>query len=139
MHPVVIFDLISLSAALAALFILLKSGYARLKWDVKLMLINLLIFTLVYNLCLVIEWSGISIELDTFEDIIGALLPMGWAFILYAFLQQIAFNDLHQSEYRFRSLFEQSNDAIIIHQSKQLIDVNQKACDLLGYGKEHGG
>jgi len=136
MHPVAIFDLISLFASLAAIVILLKSGYRALKWDVKLMIISLLVFTLVYNLCLALEWGRINIGLDPYEDIIGALLPMWWAFILYAFLQQIAFTDLHQSEHRFRRLFEQSNDAVIIHESNHLIDANQKACRLLGYKKE---
>jgi len=124
MHPVAIFDLISLFASLSALIILLKSGYQALKWDVKLMIISLLVFTLVYDLCLALEWGGVKIDLDPIEDIIGALLPMWWAFILYAFLQQIAFSDLHQSEHRFRRLFEQSNDAVIIHESNQLLDVN---------------
>ncbi len=98
MHPVAVFDLISLFAAIAALIILLKSWYRSLKWDVKLMLISLLVFTLVYDFCLLMEWTGININLDPFEDIVGALLPMWWAFIFYAFLQQIAFGDLQQSE-----------------------------------------
>jgi len=97
MHPVAIFDLISLFASIAAIIILLKSGYQALKWDVKLMIISLLVFTLVYDLCLALEWGGVKIDLDPIEDIIGALLPMWWAFILYAFLQQIAVSDLHQS------------------------------------------
>ena len=83
MHPVAVFDLISLLAAIAAIIILLKSGYQPLKWDVKLMLISLLVFTLVYDFCLALEWTGININLDPFEDIIGALLPMWWAFIFY--------------------------------------------------------
>jgi len=98
MHPVAVFDLISLLASIAALIILFKNWYQPLKWDVKLMLISLLVFTLVYDFCLFMEWTGINLNLDPFEDIVGALLPMWWAFIFYAFLQQIAFRDLQQSE-----------------------------------------
>jgi two-component system sensor histidine kinase/response regulator len=43
---------------------------------------------------------------------------------------------LRQSEERFRKLFEQSNDAVFIHQAGRIIDVNQRACEMLGYGKE---
>jgi len=43
---------------------------------------------------------------------------------------------LRKSEERFRKLFEQSNDAIFIHQAGRIIDVNQRACEMLGYGKE---
>ena len=41
-----------------------------------------------------------------------------------------------KSEERFRKLFEQSNDAIFIHQAGRIIDVNQRACGMLGYSKE---
>jgi len=43
---------------------------------------------------------------------------------------------LRKSEERFRKLFEQSNDAIFIHQAGRIIDVNQRACEMLGYSKE---
>jgi len=43
---------------------------------------------------------------------------------------------LRKSEERFRKLFEQSNDAIFIHQTGRIIDVNQRACEMLGYSKE---
>jgi len=41
-----------------------------------------------------------------------------------------------KSEERFRKLFEQSNDAIFIHQAGRIIDVNHRACEMLGYSKE---
>jgi two-component system sensor histidine kinase/response regulator len=50
--------------------------------------------------------------------------------------KQQAEEALHKSEERFRKLFEQSNDAIFIHQAGRIIDVNQRACEMLGYGKE---
>jgi two-component system, sensor histidine kinase and response regulator len=43
---------------------------------------------------------------------------------------------LHKSEERFRKLFEQSNDAIFIHQAGRIIDINHRACEMLGYSKE---
>lgn len=53
-------------------------------------------------------------------------------------LQQIAESTeaLRESEERFRGLFEQSNDAVIIHESGKIIDVNQRTCEILGYSKE---
>jgi len=45
--------------------------------------------------------------------------------------------NLRQSEQKFRKLFEQSNDAVIIYdKSGNLIDVNLTACELLGYEKD---
>jgi two-component system sensor histidine kinase/response regulator len=43
---------------------------------------------------------------------------------------------LRKSEERFRKLFEQSNDAIFIHEAGRIIDVNHRACEMLGYSKE---
>ncbi len=44
---------------------------------------------------------------------------------------------LRESEARYRTLFEQANDAILIeNEDDQILDVNQQACDLLGYTKE---
>ncbi|MEO6723461.1 MAG: PAS domain S-box protein, partial [Ferruginibacter sp.] len=44
---------------------------------------------------------------------------------------------LQESEERYRSLIEQAADAIFINTSKGvLLDVNQSACDMLGYSKE---
>jgi two-component system sensor histidine kinase/response regulator len=50
--------------------------------------------------------------------------------------KQQAEEALRKSEKRFRKLFEQSNDAIFIHQSGRIIDVNQRSCEMLGYSKE---
>jgi len=44
--------------------------------------------------------------------------------------------ELRKSERGFRNLFEQSNDAIIIHVAGKIKDVNQRACEMLGYGKD---
>jgi len=45
--------------------------------------------------------------------------------------------DLREREDHFRRLFEQSNDAVFIYDMEgRMLDVNTKACDMLGYGKE---
>jgi PAS domain S-box-containing protein len=44
--------------------------------------------------------------------------------------------ELAQSEKKFRKLFEQSNDAVFIHTfAGELIDVNNRACEMLGYAE----
>ena len=44
---------------------------------------------------------------------------------------------LRQSEKRYRTLFEQANDAIFIEtQDDQILDVNEHACQMLGYTRD---
>ncbi len=49
---------------------------------------------------------------------------------------KLATEKIQENEERFRRLFEQSNDAIIIHKQGKILDVNQKLCEMLGYNKE---
>jgi len=102
MNPIGVIDLISFLTTLVALIILWKGWKRALQRDVKLLFAGLLVFILFYNLCLFLEWSGITKALDTLEDFIGALVPMLWAFVLYAFLQEMTVRDLHQGEERLR-------------------------------------
>ncbi len=44
--------------------------------------------------------------------------------------------EFKKSEERYRALFEQSIDAIIIHRKGNIEDVNSRACELLGYERE---
>jgi len=43
---------------------------------------------------------------------------------------------LRQSEIRFRQLFEQCNDGVIIHRAGQILEVNHRTCEMLGYTKQ---
>ena len=50
---------------------------------------------------------------------------------------KVLFNDLDKSEQKFRTIFDQAGDAIIIWKMNyQIIDANQMACKLLGYSRE---
>ncbi len=43
---------------------------------------------------------------------------------------------LRQSEARYRTLFEQANDAFVVStEDDEIVDVNQRACNLLGYSR----
>jgi two-component system cell cycle sensor histidine kinase/response regulator CckA len=44
--------------------------------------------------------------------------------------------ELRKSEKRWRTLFEQSIDAIIVHENGRIKEANNRACEILGYSKE---
>jgi len=104
MNPVIIFDIIFFLASLTALIVLLKGWKRAFERNVKFLLSGLLVFSMFYSFCLVMEWSGITKAFEPFEDLIGALVPMWWAFIFYAFLQEVAGFDLRESERRLSTL-----------------------------------
>jgi PAS domain S-box-containing protein len=133
MNLIVFFDLVTFLTSLVALIILLIGWKCTLERDVKLLIAGLLICTLLYSFCLVLEWSGITSALDPFEDLIGALIPMWWAFLFYAILQQIAGLDLRQSEERHRSFIHKIQAAVVVHDADtRIIACNSKAQELLG-------
>jgi len=104
MHPIAAFNLVSILANLIALAFLTKIKI--FKWDVKLVIAILVTLTTSYNVCLFVEWSGLSSAWETSEDIIGIMLLMWWVFLFYALLQNTAEQTLFESRERFRRLVD---------------------------------
>jgi len=137
MHPIAIFDLISVIASLTALTVLIMGWKCALDRDVKFFLAGLFVFNIFYSLCLYAEWSGLTKDFDPYEDIIGAMLPMWWAFVFYAFLQQIASIDLLWSEEKYREFVEGTDDFISqVDREGRLTFVNDTAAKIFGLSKE---
>jgi PAS domain S-box-containing protein len=115
MHPIAILDLVSFLGSLTAMIFLLCDSKHTFLGDIKLLLAGLFICILCYNFSLFLEWSGSTKALEPFEDITGALIPMWWAFIFYAFLQDISGNDLKESEKKYRLVIDNFSDPIIVY------------------------
>jgi len=57
--------------------------------------------------------------------------------IRYALERKRAQDSIHQGEARFRRLVEHAGDAFLLHDLEgKIVDVNQRACDSLGYSRE---
>ncbi|MHC4642062.1 MAG: sensor histidine kinase [Planctomycetota bacterium] len=137
MHPVVAFDLVTFLASAVALIVLLKGWKRALEPKTKLVFMGLLLFTSSYGLLLLIEWSGITEALDRAEDIIGALIPMWWAFVVYAFLAGIVEQQLRERESRFENLFDKA--PVGYHEldtEGRIRRVNRTEMEMLGYKTE---
>ena len=134
MHPVAAFDLITLLASAVGLIVLLRGWKRALEPKAKLVFLGLLVFTMCYGLCLFFEWSLRTKELDRIEDVIGALVPMWWAFVIYAFLAGIREQELQKRETRFQELFDQA--PIGYHEldtEGRFTRVNRTELEMLGY------
>ena len=140
-NPIVIFDLISFFASFAAIFLLILNWKAPLRRDIKVLLLYLFIFSSTYYACLVVQWAGITKALDPLEDLVGALLPMWWAFVFYALFQETMEQDVRQSEKRYRAIVEDQTELICRFSSDGTVKFvndaycryfNIKAGDLIG-------
>ncbi len=134
---VAFFDLITFVASMVALIILLKGWKRALQPKVKYIFLGLLVFTFFYGLFLFIEWAGITKALEQAEDIIGALVPMWWAFVFYAFLAGIVEEELRERESEFVELFD--NAPIGYHEldtQGRITRVNGTELEMLGYTTE---
>ncbi|MHC4656691.1 MAG: sensor histidine kinase [Planctomycetota bacterium] len=134
---VAVFDIITFVASMVALIILLRGWKRALELKAKLVFTGLLVFTLSYGLFLFIEWAGITEALDRAEDIIGALVPMWWAFVIYAFLAGTIEQKLREREARLHVLFDEA--PIGYHEldtQGRITRVNRTELDMLGYTAE---
>ena len=131
MHYFIAFlDALSVFYTLAAL-IVIGVNWRRYK-AIRLLVVGLLCFNLCYYIFLFLQWADIAFELDKLEDLTGALIPMWWGFIFYAFIHNIAIRDLRESEKEFRTLFESANDGLQLVDGDIFIECNNAALSLYG-------
>lgn len=137
-HPVAYIDAVFVLASAAALLILIGNRRSKILGRASKQLLGwLLIFTLIYSLCLFLEWSGISSAFEKIEDIIGALVPMWWLLIFYGFMQELTNRDLRRSEKKFRAIFDQTFQFIGLLDIKgTLLAANKTSLDVLDIKEE---
>lgn len=137
-HPVAYIDAVFVLASASALLILIGNRRSKILGRASKQLLGwLLIFTLIYSLCLFLEWSGISSAFEKIEDIIGALVPMWWLFIFYGFMQELTNRDLRRSEKKFRAIFDQTFQFIGLLDIKgTLLAANKTSLDVLDIKEE---
>ncbi len=105
-------DLLSFAAIFAS-FLLCAFHFIKKKSDKKTSIILLLLlFTAGYEAFLLVEWLGISGAFESFEDYIGASLPLCWLFLFQIFSQSTLINALAANEERFTHAMDAVNDGL---------------------------
>jgi len=113
MNLIAFLDMIAVIAGLIALIIMLFGNRYRANPDIRFFIFSLLLFTVGYEAFMMFEWLGISHNLDSFEDMVGALIPMMWVFVLYMFIQRNINNDIRNNEENMRITLHSIGDAVI--------------------------
>jgi len=144
MIPVFPLDIVALLASVAAGIIVFAARKRALPGNVKILLTGLLLLTAFNNLSNFLEWIGIVATMEPLEDYPGVLTPIMWVFFLYAYMQWMTEQELHQtkeslqiSEKKYRNLILQSKDAIFTVRTDGSISYASPAClDIFGYRQE---
>lgn len=113
-NPIVVMDTLFIIAAFISLPIVLTLKRRIILADIKIVISSLLLFNILYGLCLFFEWTGVTNILDPYEDLIGALIPMMWAFIFYAILQNISEQKLKNYQDHLENLVEERTNKLRI-------------------------
>lgn len=112
--PVTILDAFFFLVSLFTLVLLIKGRAKSLSTNIKILLFSLIIFNLMYSFCLFLQWAGITDIQEPYEDLIGALTPMMWAFLFYAMLQNISEEELKKYRDHLENLVEERTNKLEI-------------------------
>lgn len=122
MNLIALLDLICIFfSCFALIFIIFNTRKSFPNRSNRVLLVGTLIITILYATTLFLEWSFLNPNLNEFEDILGALIPMCWAFMLYGLMQEIANNDLQRSEKKFRGIFDHTFQFIGLLDTKGIV------------------
>ncbi|HUV31369.1 MAG TPA: PAS domain S-box protein [Acidobacteriota bacterium] len=125
-------DVVAIGALLAGLVLFLRGWRRALRTDAKLVALVLVGLGLFLQMSTILAWWGISSRLEAFAELGTVLVPVLFAWFVYALLQAAAQRDLRESEERFRLLAELSPDAIVVHRDERIVFINQAGTRMLG-------
>ena len=115
MHSsIAIIDTVFFLLTVSAFAVLIMDRRRTLSADIKIIISSLLIFNILYSLCLLFQWAGITDMLDPYEDLIGALIPMIWVFLFYAMMQNISEEELKKYRDHLENLVEERTNKLEI-------------------------
>jgi PAS domain S-box-containing protein len=113
MNAIALIDLFCLIGILAGILIFSFKRSRAIRLDIRILIIGLFAVTLVYVTFMFIEWIGISHSFESSENMVGAMLPIMWLFVLYAFVQQNVNTDLKINKENLRITLNSIGDAVI--------------------------
>lgn len=124
-----VLSFILLFVALMAIFIRRKRN--RIHRDIILLIGGLIILTSGYIIFMVIEWMNINHQLEQIENILGASLPMLWAFVFYFFIQKRTMEELSINREDLQITLNSIGDAVIATDVTGRITRLNKAAEMI--------
>lgn len=130
------FELVGFAGSIVAVFYLFKDGKRAFTSNAVIALkIVLLVSLLKYGLN-ASEWSGFfnNLNLDYAEDYLDDIWPFAWFLFFFTAMLDISAQKTHQSEKRYRVLFNSTMDSILVFDQKgYLVNFNEPSVHLTEY------
>ncbi len=95
-------DGITIIFILIAFLFLIKFRGDPIKASSKIILLVILCLEIFFSFSNLLEWTGISSQLDQFEDVIQVVEPLFWGFLFYSFIQGFKQQELLDSQIQLR-------------------------------------
>lgn len=133
MNSIAVLDIIAIFASFAGFFIIL-SKWKDVPFEIRLQGSALFILSCAYALILFLEWDVIEKPLEDLENFIGALIPMIWGYMFYAFIQHAGNTDIIDSRRQLEMAITGTRAGvwdwnILTHG----IRINERMAEIIGY------
>ena len=131
MNIIVILDMISVLAGLLSIFWLIVAPRQSLHRDIRILVLVLVFVTVCYEVFMMIKWLGLTTKIESFENMIGALIPMMWAFVFYSYIQKGINQDIRNNEENLRITLHSIGDGVIATDTRGKITRMNPVAELL--------
>jgi len=137
MNIMVILDMISVLAGLVAMIWLITAARQAIVRDIRILVLVLVLSTVCYEAFMMIKWLGLTNKFESFENMIGALVPMMWAFVFYSYIQKNINKDIQENEENLRITLNSIGDGVIATDTRgKITRMNPVAENLTGWKLE---